>query len=115
MDRLPANTTADSFSARLIARQTRARREAARQVFTQYLCAEALVIFRRTASTSDSPPVSFKATSLKLANIGRAVNEPDDATIAAAIVAARASLLMAKRINDPVLWDQFDANDFQYR
>jgi hypothetical protein len=84
-------------------------------VFTQYLSAEALVIFRRTASTSDRPPVSFKATSPKLANTGRAGNEPEDAIIAAAIVAARASLLMGKRIDDPVEWDQFDTNDFQHR
>ena len=91
------------------------RAEAKRQVFTQYVCAEDLVIFRRTASTSDRPAVSFKATSPKLANSGRAVNEPDDATITAAIVVARASLLMAKRIDDPVPWDQFDANDFQHR
>ena len=89
--------------------------EANVRLFNQHLCAEALVIFRRTASTSDRPAVSFKATSPKLANSGRAANEPDDATIAAAIVVARASLLMAKRIDDPVPWDQFDANDFQHR
>jgi hypothetical protein len=81
-------------------------------VFTQYLSAEALVIFRRTASTSDRPPVSFKATSPKLANSGRVVNEPDDAIIATAIVAARAN---RKRIDDPIPWDQFDTNDFQHR
>jgi hypothetical protein len=42
-------------------------------------------------------------------------NEPDDVTIAAAIVAARANLLMAKRIDDPVPLDQFDTNYFQHR
>jgi len=78
--------------------------------------AGASVIFRRTASTSDKAAVRLKATSPKLANSGRAIgNAPDDATIAAVIVAARASLLMAKRIDDPVPWDQFDANDFQHR
>jgi hypothetical protein len=74
-----------------------------------------LVIFRRIASTSDRPELSFKATSPKLANSGRAVNEPDDATIAAAIVAARANLWMPKRIDDPFPWDQFDTNNFQHR
>jgi hypothetical protein len=99
-------------------RQTRAAGsgEAKRQECTQYLGAGASVIFRRTASTSDKAAVRLKATSPKLANSGRAIGtEPDDATIAAAIAAARASLLMAKRIDDPVPWDQFDANDFQHR
>jgi hypothetical protein len=60
--------------------------------------------------------LSFKATSPSAASSGRAVgNEPDDATIAAAIVVALANLLMAKRIDDPVPWDQFDTNYFQHR
>jgi hypothetical protein len=79
-------------------------------------CAGASVIFRRTASTSDKAAVRLKATSPKLANTGRAVdNEPDGATIAAAIVAARTNLLMARRIIDPVPRNQFDANHFQHR
>jgi hypothetical protein len=62
-----------------------------------------MVIFRRTSSTSEKPAVSLKATSPSVANSGRPVaNEPEDATIAAAIVAARATLLMAKHIDDPV-------------
>jgi hypothetical protein len=58
----------------------------------------------------------LKATSLSVANSGRPVaNELDDATIAAAIVATRADLLIAKRIDDPVPWNQFDTNYFQHR
>jgi hypothetical protein len=57
----------------------------------------------------------LKATSLSVANSGRPVaNELDDATIAAPIVTARANLVMAKRIDDPVPWDQFDTNYFQH-
>ncbi len=71
------------------------------------------VIFRRTASTSERPALSLKATSPRVAINGRAVaNEPGDATIATAIVTARASLLMAKCIDDPVPSDQFDTNYF---
>jgi hypothetical protein len=73
------------------------------------------LIFRRTSSTSEKPAVSLKATSPRVANSGRPIaNEPDDATIAAAIVAARANLLVSKLIDDPVQWDQFDTNYFQY-
>jgi hypothetical protein len=75
-----------------------------------------LGIFRRTASTSEKPAVSLKATSPSVANSGLPVaNEPDDATSAAAIVATRANLLVAKYIDDPVPWDQFDTNLFQHR
>jgi adenylate cyclase len=79
-------------------------------------CAWALVIFPRTFSTSEQAEVRLKATSPSVANNGRPVasSEPDDATIAAAIVAPRASLLKAKRI-DPIPWDQFVTNYFQYR
>jgi hypothetical protein len=74
------------------------------------------LIFRRTSSTEEKPAVSLKATSPNVANSGRPVaNEPDDATIAAAIVAARAILLVSKRIDDPVPWGQFDTNYFQHR
>jgi hypothetical protein len=74
------------------------------------------LIFRRTSSTSEKPPDSLKATSPRVANRGRPVaNEPDEATIAAAIVAARTNLLVAKRIDDPVRWDQFDTNYSQHR
>jgi hypothetical protein len=74
------------------------------------------LIFRRTCSTSEKPAVSLKATSPSVANSGRPVaNEPDDATSAAASVAALANLLVSKRIDDPVPWDQFDANFFQHR
>jgi hypothetical protein len=74
------------------------------------------LIFRRTSSTPEKPAVSLKATSPNAANSGRPVaNEPDDATIAAAIVAARAILLVSKRIDDPVPWGQFDTNYFQHR
>jgi hypothetical protein len=52
-----------------------------------------------TASTSDRAALSLKATSPSVASSGRAVgNKPDDTTITAAIVPARANLLMAKRI-----------------
>jgi hypothetical protein len=58
----------------------------------------------------------LEATSPSVANSGRPVaNEPDDATIAAASVAARANLLVSKRIDDPVPWGQFDTNYFQHR
>jgi hypothetical protein len=58
----------------------------------------------------------LKATSPSVENSGRPVaNEPDAATIAAASVAARANLLVAKRIDDPVPWDQFDTNYSQHR
>jgi hypothetical protein len=58
----------------------------------------------------------LKATSPSVENSGRPVaNEPDAATIAAASVAARANLLVAKRIDDPVPWDQFDTNYSQRR
>jgi hypothetical protein len=58
----------------------------------------------------------LEATSPSVANNGCAVaNEPDDAAIAAAIVAARVNLLMTKRIDDPVPWDQFVTNYFQHR
>jgi hypothetical protein len=51
-----------------------------------------------------------------VANSGRPVtSEADDVTIATAIVAARANLLMTERIDDPVPWDQFDTNYFQHR
>jgi hypothetical protein len=74
------------------------------------------LIFRRTSSTSEKPAVSLNATSPTVANSGWPVtNEPDDATIAAAIVAARANLWVSKRIDDPVPWDQFDTNCFQHR
>jgi hypothetical protein len=86
------------------------------QVCTQDLSAWTSVIFRRASSTSDNPAVSLKATSPSVTNSGRPVaNEPDDAPIAAAIVAARANLLMAKRIEDPIPWDQFDKNYLQLR
>jgi hypothetical protein len=76
----------------------------------------ASVIFRRISSTSEKPAVRLKVTSRSVANSGRPVAiEPDDATIAAAIVAARANLLVAKRIDDPVPWDQFVTNYFQHR
>jgi hypothetical protein len=74
------------------------------------------LIFRRTCSTSEKPVVSLKATSPSVANSGRPVaNEPDDATIAAASVAARANLLVSKSIDDPGRWGQFDTNYFQHR
>jgi hypothetical protein len=75
------------------------------------------LIFRRTSSTSEKPAVSLKATSPRVANSGcRIANKPDEATIAAAIVAARANLLMAKCIAMiPSPWDQFDTNYFQHR
>ncbi|HEV2714846.1 MAG TPA: hypothetical protein VGU64_06240 [Terriglobales bacterium] len=58
----------------------------------------------------------MNATSPSVAISGRVVaNEPGDTTIATAIVAARANLLMAKCIDDPIPWDQFDTNYFQYR
>jgi len=80
------------------------------------LRAWASIIFRRTSSTSEKPAVSLKATSPSVANSGRPVaNEPDDATIAAAIVAARANLLVAERMDDPVPRDQFVTNYFQHR
>jgi hypothetical protein len=70
----------------------------------------------RTASTSEKPAVSLKATSPSVANSGRAVaKEPGDATVATAIVADRADLLMAKCIDGPIPWDQFDTNYFQHR
>jgi len=50
------------------------------------LRAWALIIFRRTSSTSEKPAVSLKATSPSVANSGRPVaNEPDDATIASSL------------------------------
>ncbi|MGC2079958.1 MAG: hypothetical protein WA728_28865 [Xanthobacteraceae bacterium] len=58
----------------------------------------------------------MEATSSSVAKSGWAVSsEPDDATIAAAVVAARINLLIAKRIDDPVPWDQFVTNYFQHR
>jgi hypothetical protein len=56
-----------------------------------------------------------KATSPSVANSGRPVaNEPDNAIITVAIVAARANFFVAKRIDDPVPnWGQFDTNYFQ--
>jgi hypothetical protein len=57
----------------------------------------------------------LNATSPSVAISGRVVaNEPGDATIATAIVAARGNLLMAKCIDDPITWDQFDTNYFQH-
>jgi hypothetical protein len=74
------------------------------------------LVFRRTSSTSEKPALNLKATSPIVANSGRPVaNEPEEAMIAAANAVARVDLWIAKRIDDPVPRDQFDANCFQHR
>ncbi len=78
---------------------------------------EPSVILRRTSSTSEQTVAKLKATSPSVAKSGClvAASVVDGATIAAAMVAARANLLIAKRIDDPAPWDQFVRKSFQDR
>ncbi len=110
-----------SETKRVLGRKLRAANVCDRQIIagreTGLASVPSRLTFRRTSSISEKPAVSLNATSLSVANSGRPVtNEPEDAVIAAAIVAARTNLLLAKRMDDdPVPWDQFDTNYFQPR
>jgi hypothetical protein len=62
------------------------------------------VIFRCTSSTSKKPAVIAQRREQR-SPVG---NQPDDATSAVAIVAARANLLVSKASMTPSHGDQFD-------
>ena len=74
-------------------------------------------ILWRTPSASEKPAARLNATWLSMTSSGCPVasSKLDPATIAAATVAIRPSLLMPRRMDYPVPCDQFDLKTFQHR